>query len=82
MTNGTDIAHPIIEQHGDGSWQTHVGMTKREYFAATALQGILSMSQKWPINGIEVAAKNAVKLSDALIKALNESNDCTNNTQP
>ena len=45
------------------------GLTKREYFAAMALQGLLptNISQS-----IEEDAKNAVKLADILIEELNK----------
>jgi hypothetical protein len=44
------------------------GLTKREYFAATALQGLID-------GGYRLAADNAteaVEYADALIEALNE----------
>jgi len=41
------------------------GLTKREYFAAMALQGLSDYSD------IEYSADKAVKLADALITALN-----------
>jgi hypothetical protein len=46
------------------------GLTKREYFAAMALQGVLSQSQ-FLINS-EKFAKFAVEAADALIAELNK----------
>lgn len=45
------------------------GLTKREYFAAMALQGILA-SNTFPSSPI-AAAYDAVNCADALIEALN-----------
>jgi len=46
----------------------HPGLTKREYFAAKALQGLLAD----PTTIIsKTVAEDAVKLADHLIKALN-----------
>lgn len=64
MTNGKDFAFAAI-----GDTISQDGLTKREYFAAIALQGLLSNTnnRRNPIH-----AKEAVRLADALIKALNE----------
>lgn len=46
------------------------GLTKREYFAANALRGLLS---EWPhTSSHESLARDAVKFADALIDALNK----------
>ena len=47
------------------------GLTKREYFAAMAMQGYLVNAAKIGIKDAEVACLS-VKAADALIKALNE----------
>lgn len=56
--------------HGDHHHGGAPGLTKREYFAAHALQGLLASGahNKWTC---EDAAHDAVLLADALIKALN-----------
>lgn len=53
--------------------QLHDGLTKREYFAGLAMQGMLAA-----MNGFDATpsfnkflAESAVKQADALIKALN-----------
>lgn len=53
------------------------GITTREYFAAMAMQGLLSSctGDQWP-DMIDVAAK-ATKAADALIDALNTVNPIT-----
>jgi len=47
------------------------GLTKREYFAAKAMQGIASDHTFIRPNEPEQTAKLAVDMADALIKALN-----------
>ena len=65
---------PINPQDGN-SWEQELGMTKREYFAAKALQGLMVQSipgehnsnlEKWN----NERAIFAVNMADALIKAL------------
>lgn len=51
---------------GNGS----AGLTKREYFAAMAMQGMTSSCELWAQNEDKIAAW-AVSQSDALIDALN-----------
>lgn len=43
------------------------GLTKREYFAALAMQGILAQSGSLPM---DLVAKDAVQAADTLIAAL------------
>lgn len=50
------------------SWQT--GLTKREYFAAIVMQGIVTPGI--PKELYARFAKDAIQLADALIKELNE----------
>ena len=51
----------------DGEKFYDTGLTKREYFAAMALQGICANPNHIPTN----AAQGAVQQADELIKALN-----------
>lgn len=88
MTKGNDFVQKVtMRQIGDDSFlparpcEEHLsdlisvqgGLTKREYFAAMAMQGILSSfeSNDFDCNTINNAAYFAVMSSDALIKALN-----------
>jgi hypothetical protein len=59
MTKPDDEAFPYSVNH--------TGLTKREYFAIVALQGILSKH-----GGIIYAAEEAIRHADALIKELNK----------
>lgn len=66
ITNANDIVFPAREDEG---------LTKREYFAAMAMQGLLAcpVSQLGPQGEIPSnAAQAAVRYADALIRALNE----------
>ena len=59
MENGDRRAFPADEHtHTDG------GLTKREYFAAMAMQGYTGQLE------IEITAKWSVEMADALLKAL------------
>jgi len=48
------------------------GLTKREYFAAMAMQGYLASVPSDVVERPEYAASHAVKYADALINALNK----------
>ena len=64
----------------DRAFSNHagLGLTKREYFAALALQGLLADSESRPTDRIEgedccqATARLAVEHADCLIKALNK----------
>ncbi|MBV9387004.1 MAG: hypothetical protein JOZ78_11320 [Chroococcidiopsidaceae cyanobacterium CP_BM_ER_R8_30] len=58
---------PVYPVH---SIDNSVGVNKREYFAAYALQGLLAGGQP-----VETAAHLAIKLADALIRELNIQED-------
>ena len=60
---------PAFPVDGNGIHAPELGLTKREYFAAIAMQGLLSNPSECPLSGY---ANDAVKAADELIKALNE----------
>ena len=63
-------AFPIID--GDGYFEEHrMGLTKREYFAAAALQGMLSNPEVYRDWESGSFAEKAVFHADKLIKELN-----------
>lgn len=75
MTDSNDSAYPMIagELSRLGS---SLGLTKREYFAGLALQGLLAMAA--PLSGDrnpspETYARYSLKAADALIEELNKS---------
>lgn len=75
MTTGIDPAFPFVVDDLSKNQCTLSGLTKREYFAAMAMQGILSgpcsrdgvPSREWLD-----AARESVKVADALIDALSQ----------
>lgn len=73
MGNANDPAYPISP---DGAFSaSSTGLTKRELFAAMAMQGILSGPKDFDIDGIPKTtasgyAEVAVSLADALLAEL------------
>jgi hypothetical protein len=47
-----------------------IGLTKREHFAALAMQGLLAHNDS--VDEMKIIASDAVKLADALLKALED----------
>jgi hypothetical protein len=74
--NKQTIANDSIHNSEQG---VQVGLTKREYFAAKAMQGLLSNSE-WMreykgekyLMETDILAEVSVKIADKLIKALNK----------
>ena len=62
----TKANEPAYPNKQVSSWK---GLTKREYFAAMAMQGLLA---DYESEYIEDYSKYAVKLADALIEELNK----------
>ena len=69
LTIGNAQAFASIGVDNDGYSYGDTGLTKREYFAAIALQGILASDLD---ASVEDFATTAVKCADALIDALNK----------
>jgi hypothetical protein len=65
-TKAKGPAFPLISDEG---YIINAGLTKREYFAAMALQGLLS---DYESESIEDYSKYAVQLADALIEELSK----------
>lgn len=74
MTKGDVSAYPVLaksevnEEMGYTRYMSADGLTKREYFAAHALQGVLADPNLTTISHAAVLAVNA---ADALIERLN-----------
>lgn len=64
MTNPNDSSHPVTHE----GMLLSSGLTKREYFAALALQGFISTGQYKSAGDM---AQEAVYAADALINELN-----------
>ncbi len=83
MTNPNESASPIFLQNGlTHDCHVDTGLTKREYFAAIAMQGILSNADglkdirrqsgdNWP-KYEELVSGFCTLMADALIEALNK----------
>lgn len=84
-TNGNEPACSIVETcavEGHATIEcTSQGLTKREYFAAMAMQGLLSNNYGEKLNELsewmgvtpqQAVVTMAVELADALIEALNK----------
>ena len=72
MTNGQDLIHgqTVYDIDGKAVGQTNNGLTKREYFAAMAMQGIVA-GQPYKDYAPAMLSARAVAHADALIEALN-----------
>jgi len=66
MTKSTDTVHPFTDSKN--GWH-ETGLTKREYFAALAMQGLLANPA---VDMLETTAAKAVKIADHLIAELNK----------
>lgn len=72
MKNRNQNAYPVtIEDNGNPS-VTHLGLTKREYFAALAMQGLLACPDISASR--EDIAEESVKQADELLKVLEKYN--------
>lgn len=73
MKNSDMPASPIMymdQTNGSGElYCENIGLTKREYFAAKALQGMLADNRS---NRVDIIAASSVMFADALLKALEE----------
>ena len=67
MTKQNDCAYPA-----DQSTQTESGLTKREYFAAMAMQGLLSSGRRNTISSLDEVIKDSVVCAEQLIYQLNK----------
>lgn len=64
MSTGSDMAFPC-----DGPNVPAYGLTKREYFAAMAVQGLLACDDTWEPATVAARAK---RHADALLEALSD----------
>tara|TARA_R110000850_G_scaffold106990_1_gene218405 strand:- start:147 stop:401 length:255 start_codon:yes stop_codon:yes gene_type:complete len=80
-TNGDMPAMPMdstsAQRADEGHYdQFSYGLTKREHFAAMAMQGFISAVGHHGLNGlITTAASDSVVMADALLAALGENHD-------
>jgi hypothetical protein len=76
MENGKQNVYPItIEDNGNYSI-THLGLTKREYFAGLAMQGLMTSQDQngsWR-HDIKTCAEISVQMADAILAELEKNN--------
>ena len=69
MKNADKPINPVLTQN-----PSLIGLTKREYFAGLAMQGLLALPDKGTFSsfdeGIERLCKVSVKIADELLKQL------------
>lgn len=72
-TEGNEPAYPIVLPEGVGiNTYSDPGLTKREYFAAMAMQGMMTSMGQLSAHPSEYGiGKQAVAIADDLIRALN-----------
>lgn len=71
-TNPNDPAHPLVTEYRDNNGGTRPGLTKREYFAAAALQGLLANPVFISEQSDFAIRKAAVEHADGMIERLNK----------
>jgi hypothetical protein len=77
ITAFTEVGE-ITKGVGMTRWRTHNGLTKREYFAAMAMQGLLSNGE-YKNQMVSYVTDYSVDFADSLIKELNKQQDNENN---
>jgi hypothetical protein len=77
MNNGNQPIAPMPYTNSDGSIQHDVysGLTKREYFAGLAMQGLLASDNLFYTDKPKIFSSLAVKYSDALLAELEAENN-------
>lgn len=68
MENGEHLIHSF--NHTDNCEGNLKGLTKREYFAGLAMQGLLAKEGVWSSD--EILAKRSVEIADELLKQLEQ----------
>ena len=65
----------ITERNGSGSvtkFRNHKGLTKREHFAAMAMQGLLASVGSHDVTSVSEIASDSMAYADELLKALEQ----------
>lgn len=68
VPGANDMAYPVLDRSQTPNETYQLGLTKREYFAAMAMQGMLAGDDG--NSSAEYVAHDAVKQADALLKEL------------
>ena len=82
MKNADKPINAVLTQSSSLQNETSLGLTKREYFAGLAMQGILSSQTEMRSNGfsltkeeIKYICEESVLLADGLLKQLETTQD-------
>lgn len=71
IKNGDLPAMPIeLSGFGQFAPEAHAGLTKREQFAAMAMQGLISSGMDWTLFDHRDVSEQAVIMADSLLKEL------------
>lgn len=74
MSNGNEAVFPLLEKSAFNEGVTHYdgrpGLTKREYFAGVAMQGMLASFGNHNLEAPEDIATDALQYADALLDRL------------
>jgi hypothetical protein len=72
MKNSEQAAFPLVYDGPNANSFCHDGLTKREYFAAMAMQGLLSADARYNnrTDDRKSLAKDAIAFADELLKQL------------
>ena len=72
MENQDKPAYPTIHQNSDGTldYSLNQGLTKREYFAGLAMQGLLATSRNLSTDS-KWLSEAAIRFADELLNQLN-----------
>lgn len=73
--NNEDDYTPLADGQKTGYEKKFGGLTKREYLASKAMQGLLSNSAQIDTTNFEWIAQHAVGYADALLKELLKANN-------
>ncbi len=73
MDNGNKPAYPVIEENKEPNKS---GLTKREYFAAMAMQGMIAGDSQWSQTHSQYrCAEIAVNYADELLLSLSQAKE-------
>jgi len=72
LNNADKPAHPVKPEVIQGNQQVYIGLTKREQFAAMAMQGLLAAMTSTDASRIIARniASNSIEIADALLEGL------------
>lgn len=70
--NADTLAFPFAHGTESGKWIVENGLSKKEWFSATILSGLVSKYAITNVHDQQVLAQMAVELADSLLKELEQ----------